>query len=106
MNLKQSENISYVTVNANSIAKHVIQMKKWNNEPCQCECKNYHKCKEDYSWNSNICICDNSKYLWNIGDTSVIACDEFISVMGIESTKMTNIIAINLSINSNGEKVR
>ena len=22
---------------------------KWNNETYQCECKNYHKCKKDYS---------------------------------------------------------
>ena len=25
---------------------------KWNNEICQCECENYHKCKNDYSWNA------------------------------------------------------
>ena len=23
---------------------------KWNNKPCQRECKNYHKCKKDYIW--------------------------------------------------------
>ena len=23
--------------------------KKWNNKTCQCECKNYRKCKKDYS---------------------------------------------------------
>ena len=34
---------------------------KWNNKMCQCECKNYHKCKEDYSWNPSTCICENSK---------------------------------------------
>ena len=22
---------------------------KWNNKMCQCECKNYRKCKKDYS---------------------------------------------------------
>ena len=24
---------------------------------CQCECKNYHGCKNDYSWNLSTCIC-------------------------------------------------
>ena len=37
--------------------------KKWNNKACQCDCKNYHKCKKDYSWNPSTCICENSKYL-------------------------------------------
>ena len=38
---------------------------KWNNETCQCECKNYQTCKEDYS-NPIICICENGKYLGTI----------------------------------------
>ena len=37
-----------------------------------------HKCKNDYSWNFSTCIFDN-KYLKSIVDTSVIACDGFIS---------------------------
>ena len=32
---------------------------KWNNETCQCECKNYRKSKQDYSWNPSKCICEN-----------------------------------------------
>ena len=28
---------------------------KWNNKTCQCECKNYRKCKKYYSWNPNAC---------------------------------------------------
>ena len=71
--------------------------KKWNNKTCHCECKNYHKCIKDYSCNSSTCICENSKYLKCIADTSVIACDEIISVMDIISTKMTNIIAKNIA---------
>ena len=71
-------------VKANSMAEHVIQIK---NGTCQCECKNYHKCKKDYSWNPSTCICENSKYLKSIADTSVIACDETISVMNIVSKK-------------------
>ena len=35
---------------------------KWNNETCQCECKNYRKCKKDYYWNSSTCTFENSKY--------------------------------------------
>ena len=41
------------------------------NRTCQCECKNYRQCKEDYSWNPSICICENSKYLKSITDNSV-----------------------------------
>ena len=33
--------------------------KKWNNETFQCECKTYHMCKIDYSWNLSTCICEN-----------------------------------------------
>ena len=38
---------------------------KWNNKTCQCECEDYRKCKEYYSWNPTPCtwICENSKYL-------------------------------------------
>ena len=36
---------------------------KWNIKTCQCECKNYRKCKKDYSWNPSTWICENSKYL-------------------------------------------
>ena len=39
----------------------------------------------------------NSKYLKSIGDTSVIECDEIISVMDIKTTKLTNIIATNVT---------
>ena len=30
---------------------------KWNNKTCQYACKNYHKCKQDCSWNTSIFIC-------------------------------------------------
>ena len=78
---------------------------KLNNKTCQCECKNCHKCKKDYSWNSSTCICENSKYLKSIADTSVTECDEVISVMDIVSTKMTDTIATNVSINCDTKKV-
>ena len=44
----------------------------FNDEICQCECKNDHKCRKDYSWNPSTCICENSKYLKSIAGTSVI----------------------------------
>ena len=70
---------------------------KWNNKICQCKCKTYHKCKKDYSSSPSTCICENSKYLKTIPDSSVIDCDERMSVMNIVSTKMTNTIATNVT---------
>ena len=64
---------------------------------CQCECKHCHKCKKDYSWNPSKCICDNRKYLKSIANTSVIECDEIITVMDIVSTKMRSTIATNVT---------
>ena len=64
---------------------------------CQRECKHYHKCKKDYSWNPSTCICENSKYLKSITKTSVIACDEIVSVMDIISTKMRITLATNVT---------
>ena len=79
---------------------------KQSSETCPCECKNYHKCKKDYSWNPSTCICENSKYLKSMADTSVITCDEIISVMKIVSTKMTNTIGTNVTKNCRSQKVR
>ena len=81
--------------------------KKWYNETCQCECKNYCTCKKDYSWNPSTFICENSKYLKSVFDTSVISCDEITFVMflmDILSTKKANTIATNVSINSDVKK--
>ena len=44
-------------------------------------------CKTNCSWNPNICIYENSKYLRNIADVSRIVCDEIMPVMDIASTK-------------------
>ena len=89
---------------AKAMTKHIVNVKckfssttchsnqKWNNETCQRECKNYQTCKKDYSWTPSACTCENRKYLKSIADTSVIACDEIISVMDIVATKMPNTI--------------
>ena len=72
--------------------------------------QNYCTCKKDYSWNPCTCICENSKYLKSITDTSVITCDEIISIMDIVTTKMTNTIATNVmntsSVTCHCKKIR
>ena len=57
--LKQWQNIFHVIVNANTGCN---SNQKWNNETCQCECKNYCTRKTDYSWNPSTCICEDDKY--------------------------------------------
>ena len=83
----------------NTIVQHVIQIKKWSNETCLCECKNYRTCKKHYSWNPSTCICETSKHLKSIAGTSLIKYDEVIYVMDIVSTKVTDTIATNASVN-------
>ena len=65
--------------------------------------------QNDYCWNPSTYICENSKYLKSIADTSVIECGEIITFTGIVSAKMTNTIATNVtstaSINCYSEKV-
>ena len=83
---------------------------KGNNKTCQCGFKNYHKCKESYSWNPNTCICENSKYLKSVADTLVTKCDETVIVMYNLLTKNTNTITTNVTstalINGHRRKVR
>ena len=83
---------------------------KWNKKISECKCKNYLKCKKDYSLNLSTCICENSKYLKRIADTSVTECYEIIIVMDIVSTKNTNTIATNVRstalINYHSKRVR
>ena len=110
-------------IKAKTIAKHIscdIKSKfnsttcnsnqNHNNKICQCEFKNYRRCKKDYSWNPSTCICENRKYLKSIEDTSAIKSDEIITVADILSTKMTNTIATNgtstASINYHSKIVR
>ena len=64
-----------------------------NNKTCQCECKSYRTWKIYCSWNPSTCICENSKYLKSIVDTSVTECDKIVIVMDNVSTKKTNTIA-------------
>ena len=60
--------------------------------------------------NLSTCICENSKYLKSIADTSEIDCDEIIAVVDVVSTKITNAIATNVissvSIDCHSKKVK
>ena len=51
---------------------------KWNNETCQSECKNYHKCNKDYSLNPSKCVWEKSKYLKTIVENSKFVCKRII----------------------------
>ena len=53
----------------------------WNNNKCQCECKNHHICEKEYDWNPVTCNCENGKYLASIMDDSVITCNELIKAL-------------------------
>ena len=95
MKLQQRQYVFHVIVNANSIAQHVIQIKNGIMKPVNVKI------------NLSTCICENSKYLKSIADTSVIACEEIISVMDIiVSTKITNTTATNLRKDCHSKKLR
>ena len=70
--------IIQVIVNSNSIVQHAIHQ---INKIRQCNYKNYCNRKKDYRWTPSICICEDSECLKSIPHTSVIECDEVISVM-------------------------
>ena len=85
--------IKHISCDFNSTTCNSNQ--KQNNKTCKCECKNYHKCKKDYSWNLSTCISENNKYLKSIADTSVMKCNEILTAMKIVTTKTTNTVAKN-----------
>ena len=43
--------------------------------------------KKDYSWNPNTCICENTKYLISVTNTSMAKCHEIVIVMNSLSMK-------------------
>ena len=60
---------TYVLLDANSIVPYVIQIKNGIMKR-EGACKNYCKCKKDYSWNPRTCICENKVLLilqWSSG---------------------------------------
>ena len=62
-------------------------------------------CKKDYLWNPSTYICEHSKYLKSITDTSMAKCDEIIIIMNIVSTKKGKVTS-NASINCHSKNVR
>ena len=54
------------------------KIKKWNNKTCQCECKNYCKCKKD---GIVRILAHVFVRILSITNTSVTDCDEIIFVM-------------------------
>ena len=50
----------------------------WNNDKCQCECKNRNVCRKDYVWNPDTCNWANWKYLASILDGLLIIREEVI----------------------------
>ena len=85
MNIKM--NIFRVIANANLILQHVIQINNGIIKHVNVNVKTIISAKKDYSWNPSTCVCENSKYLKSIADTSVIECDEIISALYVVSTK-------------------
>ena len=86
MKIKQWKNIFYnCKCKYNSTTCNSNQ--KWNIKTCQCERENYSTCKKGYSQNSSTSICEISKYLKSIADTSVIGCDEIRTALDIVSKK-------------------
>ena len=51
--------------------------------------------EKDYSLNPSICICENSKYLKSVGDTSVTKWDKIVIVMKNITTNVTTTALIN-----------
>ena len=70
---------------------------KWNKNKCRCECespKEHHVCEKAYILNPSTCSCENSKYVGNIIDESVVICDEIINTTKTVSTKITSAEAV------------
>ena len=68
---------------------------KRNNDKCQCQCKRYHTCKKDYSWNPSTYICENGKCLKSTVDKSVISCDGIIMLQVVYVANTVNVNVTN-----------
>ena len=79
---------AFVKLNSNDCkcnfsSKTCNSNQKWSNETCQCECKNYQKCKSGHSWNPSKFIRENAKYLKSFVDNSKNMCYEIIYAVRI-----------------------
>ena len=86
-----------VTVKANSIVQHVIQIRNGIIKHVNVNVEIIVRANKIIL--GILCICENSKYLKSIADTLLIECDEIISVMDIVSAKMTNSIIVTNATN-------
>ena len=104
MKIKQWQNIFNVIINANLIVQLAIQIKNGITKLVNVNVN------VNVSWNPSTGICENSKYLRSIANTSVIQCDEIITILNIISTKKANNIVANVtsnvSVNCHSIKVR
>ena len=82
MKLKQWQNIFHVIVNLNSIVQHVIRIRNVIIPRVNVNVKII-KVSKRYSWNPSTWICENSKYLKSVADTSVSECDEIVVALFI-----------------------
>ena len=100
---KTMTKIFHVNVNANLIVQHVIQIKNGIIKHVNVNVKIIISAKKIIV--GILAHVFDSKYLKRIADTSVITCDETISVINIVSTKVTNTLAA-VSINCPTKKIR
>ena len=83
----------HVFVIANSMVQHVIQNKNGIIKQVNVNVRIF---LSVYSLNPSTCICENSKYLKSVADTSVTKFDESVIVINNLSTKKTNAITTNV----------
>ena len=97
MKLEPWQNMFSVTVKANSIVQHVIQIRNGIIKHVNVNVEIIVRANKIIL--GILCICENSKYLKSNADTLLIECDEIISVMNIVSAKMTNSIIVTNATN-------
>ena len=92
MKLQLWQNIFHVIVNANLTVQNVIQNVYGIIKHVNVNVKFITSVPKDYSWNPSTSICENSKNLKSVADTSVTYYDEIIIVTDNILTKITNSI--------------
>ena len=106
MKLKQWENIFQMIENVSSIVQFAIQIKNRIMKHVNVSVKIMVYAKKIVVGILADEFVRIASIYKSIADASLIVCEKFISVMDIVSTKMTNIIAANVSINIYDTKVR
>ena len=95
---KTMKTVFSVIVNADSLLKHIKQIKNGTIKHINVILEIIVSAKVIIVGVDLItCICENSKYLKSIADDSAIVCDEIIDAIDIVSTKLTNTLATNVT---------